>query len=141
MNLQGGVANGVERVNAGVDVSKQHLDACWGQQSQRSSNDAAGCSELTKKLLAAQVDVVVVEATGGFERLLVCELQRAGIAVARVNPRQARDFAKSLGVLAKTDRVDARCCATMPMSWRGMRIAPSTSQRYRMLAAWSSMAW
>ena len=45
--------------------------------------------------------------TGGYERGLVCALQGAGIIVARVNPRQARDFAKSMGVLAKTDRVDA----------------------------------
>jgi transposase len=50
----------------------------------------------------------VVEATGGYERGLVCALQGAGVSVARVNPRQARDFAKSMGVLAKTDQVDAR---------------------------------
>jgi transposase len=50
----------------------------------------------------------VLEATGGYERGLVCALQGGGLAVARVNPRQARDFAKSMGVLAKTDQVDAR---------------------------------
>jgi transposase len=108
MNPQGGVANGAVRPNAGVDVSKQHLDACWDGQDPRWSNDAAGCSELTAKLQAAGVDLVVIEATGGYERAVVCALQTAGIAVARVNPRQARDFAKSMGVLAKTDRVDAR---------------------------------
>lgn len=59
-------------------------------------------------LKAANVDLVVVEATGGYERGAVCSLQGAEIAVARVNPRQARDFAKSMGVLAKTDQVDAR---------------------------------
>ena len=51
---------------------------------------------------------MVLEATGGYERGLVCALQGAGIIVARVNPRQARDFAKSMGVLAKTDSLDAR---------------------------------
>lgn len=96
------------RPNAGVDVSKQHLDACWANVDQRLVNDAAGCSELIAKLRCANVDLVVVEATGGYERALVCALQAAGITVARVNPRQARDFAKSMGVLAKTDRVDAR---------------------------------
>jgi len=50
----------------------------------------------------------LIEATGGYERDLVSALQGADITVARVNPRQARDFAKSMGVLAKTDRVDAR---------------------------------
>lgn len=59
-------------------------------------------------LRAADVDLVVLEATGGYERGVVCALQAAGVTVARVNPRQARDFAKSMGVLAKTDQVDAR---------------------------------
>jgi transposase len=108
MNPQGGVANRVVRACAGVDVSKLHLDACWGAEQRRWNNDATGCGELVAGFKTAGVDLVVVEATGGYERLLVCALQCAGIAVARVNPRQARDFAKSLGVLAKTDRVDAR---------------------------------
>ena len=109
MHPQGGVANRDQGPNAGIDVSKQHLDACWGTEEQRLVNDANGWDGLTAKLKAASVDLVVVEATGGYERGLVCALQGAGITVARVNPRQARDFAKSMGVLAKTDRVDARC--------------------------------
>jgi transposase len=108
MHPQGGVANRDQRVNAGIDVSKQHLDVCWGAQDRRVLNDATGWDELIAKLKDANVDLVVVEATGGYERGLVCALQGAGMVVARVNPRQARDFAKSMGVLAKTDRVDAR---------------------------------
>lgn len=71
-------------------------------------NEASGWNDLIAKLQQARVDLVVVEATGGYERGLVLALQNAGITVARVNPRQSRDFAKSMGVLAKTDRVDAR---------------------------------
>lgn len=108
MHQQGGVANRDQRPNAGVDVSKQHLDVCLDTSEQRVANDASGWDELTAKFLAAAVDVVVLEATGGYERGLVCALQQAGVTVARVNPRQARDFAKSMGVLAKTDQVDAR---------------------------------
>ena len=108
MHPQGGVASRNQRPNAGIDVSKQHLDACWGAQEQRLVNDATGWDEVIAKFKATDVDLVVVEATGGYERGLVCALQGAGITVARVNPRQARDFAKSMGVLAKTDRVDAR---------------------------------
>jgi len=108
MHPQGGVASSEVRPNAGIDVSKQHLDACVGRDARRVPNDAQGWDELTAMLQAAKVDLVVVEATGGYERGLVCALQGAGIAVARVNPRQARDFAKSMGVLAKTDQVDAR---------------------------------
>jgi transposase len=111
MNLhpQGRVAKRDVRPNAGIDVSKQHLDVCCEELEQRLSNDAPGWSEAIAKLLARQVDLVVVEASGGYERGLVCALQDAGIEVARVNPRQAHDFAKSMGVLAKTDRIDARC--------------------------------
>jgi transposase len=108
MHPQGGVANRDQGPNAGIDVSKQHLDACWLTEEKRLTNDASGWNELIAKFVQAEVDLVVVEATGGYERGLVCALQGAGITVARVNPRQARDFAKSMGVLAKTDRVDAR---------------------------------
>lgn len=108
INPQGGVIDSVARLNAGIDVSKQHLDACFGSNELRLDNDAEGWSALAAKLKAEQVDLVVVEATGGYERALVCALQAAGIEVARVNPRQARDFAKSMGVLGKTDKVDAR---------------------------------
>ena len=89
-------------------MCKQHLDVCLGTLEQRVVNEASGWSELIAKCKAADVDLVVLEATGGYERGLVCALQGAGITVARVNPRQARDFAKSMGVLAKTDQVDAR---------------------------------
>jgi transposase len=108
MHPQGGVASRDQCPNAGVDVSKQHLDACWDAQELRLDNDASGWDVLVAKLTASNVDLVVIEATGGYERGLVCVLQTAGITVARVNPRQARDFAKSMGILAKTDRVDAR---------------------------------
>ena len=89
-------------------MCKQHLDVCLGTADQRVVNDANGWDELIAKCKDASVDLVVLEATGGYERGLVCALQGAGISVARVNPRQARDFAKSMGVLAKTDQVDAR---------------------------------
>ena len=108
MHPQGGVATRDQRPNAGVDVCKQNLDVCFGATEQRVVNDANGWGELTAKFKEANVDLVVLEATGGYERGLVCALQDAGITVARVNPRQARDFAKSMGVLAKTDQVDAR---------------------------------
>jgi len=98
----------VEGACAGIDVSKTHLDLCVGTTEQRVPNDSQGWGALTALLQSAKVDLVVVEATGGYERGLVCALQSAALCVARVNPRQARDFAKAMGVLAKTDQVDAR---------------------------------
>lgn len=97
-----------QRPNAGIDVSKQHLDVCCGTEERRLANDAQGWDAAAAMLLRANVDLVALEATGGYERGMVCALQGADIVVARVNPRQARDFAKSLGKLAKTDKVDAR---------------------------------
>jgi transposase len=95
------------RPNAGIDVSKQWLDAAWGTQVRRFAHDAAGIKQLAGDLQQAAVDLVVLEATGGWELRVAAELQGEGLAVAVVNPRQARDFAKAMGVLAKTDRVDA----------------------------------
>lgn len=100
MHPQGGVANRDQRPNAGVDVCKQHLDVCLRTLELRVANDATGWDVLIAKCKEADVDLVVLEATGGYERGLVCALQGAGITVARVNPRQARDFAKSMGVRA-----------------------------------------
>lgn len=108
MNPQGGVASDAERPNAGIDVSKEQLDACWIGEERRVANSAAGWDELIATFKSARIDVVVIEASGGYERGLVGALHAAAITVARVNPRQARDFAKSMGELAKTDRVDAR---------------------------------
>lgn len=104
---QGGATLPGVLLNVGIDVSKLHLDASWGAQTARVSNDRQGWDELTAKL-AGKVDLVVVEATGGYERGIVVALQTAGVSVARVNPRQSHDFAKALGVLAKTDRLDAK---------------------------------
>ena len=121
INPQGGAAERSQRPNAGIDVSKQHLDACSGARELRVVNDASGWNELIAGLRADDIDLVVVEATGGYERGLVLALQEAGIAVARVNPRQARDFAKSLGVLARPTRSTPAPCATSPMCWRVTR--------------------
>ena len=88
-------------------MSKAHLDAAWDARFERVSNDAGGWDALVAKFKADGVDVVVLEASGGYQNAAACALQAAGFAVVMVNPRQARDFAKSLGRLEKTDRVDA----------------------------------
>lgn len=95
----------------GIDVAKAHVDvAVLGAKfdAQRFDNDAEGHSALAVALQPLRVALVVMEATGGYEAALACALQAAGLAVAVVNPRQARDFAKSMGRLAKTDAIDAR---------------------------------
>lgn len=101
----------------GVDISKERLDcaALEGNKERSLSNAAAGWAKLIKQLRAwreeGEETVVVCEASGGYERGLIGALQEAGFAVALVNPRQVRDYARASGLLAKTDRLDARVLA------------------------------
>lgn len=88
-------------------MSKEYLDVAWGDRVERVSNDAKGWDALVAKFQADAVDVVVLEASGGYENAAACALQAAGFAVVVINPRQAREFAKAMGLLEKTDRVDA----------------------------------
>jgi transposase len=104
----------VTSVVVGIDVAKAHVDvSVLGVKFdvQRFDNDADGHSALVAALQPFSVSLVVMEATGGYEAAVACALQAAGLSVAVVNPRQARDFAKSMGQLAKTDAVDARLLA------------------------------
>ena len=89
-------------VVVGIDVAKAQVDvAVLGAalDAQQFVNEAEGHSALAAALAPLEVALVVMEATGGYEAALACALQAAGLAVAVVNPKQARDFAKSLGKL------------------------------------------
>lgn len=94
---------------AGVDVSKATLDVALLPGSERRcvANDPPGAATLIAWFKEQRVELVVLEATGGYENLVAAELAGAGFNVAVVNPKQVRDFAKGLGVLAKTDAIDA----------------------------------
>jgi transposase len=94
----------------GIDVSKAQLDVAVSPSSEYDSvsNDAAGIRELVKRLTALQPVLIVLEATGGWERQVLRALAGAELPVVAINPRQVRDFAKATGQLAKTDRIDAK---------------------------------
>jgi transposase len=94
----------------GVDVSLAKLDVARGDRNGVVAvpNDATGIAGLVKQLAADHPQCIVIEATGGYERPLLDALLQARLPVARVNPRRVRDFARGLGVLAKTDRLDAQ---------------------------------
>jgi transposase len=96
----------------GIDVAKATLEVCQlasAAPPRRCAldNDRAGARRLLAELPAPGTCRVVLEATGGYERLVAAELLAAGHLVAVVNPRQVRDYARGLGLLAKTDRLDA----------------------------------
>jgi len=103
------------RITVGVDVSKATLEVAIseGARSLVLPNDEAGCAALLSELRELDVALVLFEATGGFELACATALQLAGLAVAVINPRQARDFARAMGYLAKTDRIDAAVLADM----------------------------
>ena len=105
----------------GIDVSKASLDVAVHPSAEawQVKNDSTGITGLIEQLNAYGPELIVLEATGGYENALVAALGAAGLPVVVVNPRQVRDFAKAMGLLAKTDRIDASVLALF-----GERVRP-----------------
>lgn len=99
-----------ELVYVGIDVAKSSFEVAVTGQSQTLSlaNDEAGHAQLCQVLAPLAPRLILMEATGGYEQDLALALAGAGLRVSVVNPRQARDFARCVGKLAKTDRIDAQ---------------------------------
>lgn len=109
----------------GIDVSKQQLDVCVLPKGRKFvvPRTRLGYQQLVSELPAAGACQVILEATGGYERELVAELLAHSHAVCVANPRQVRDFARALNILAKTDELDARVLARF-----GERVQPRCVQ-------------
>jgi transposase len=101
------------KVYVGIDVAKASMEVAIHQTEQRwgISNDEAGIKQAVVRIQGLAPEIVVLEATGGFELPLATALAVAKVSVAIVNPRQVRDFAKASGKLAKTDTLDAQVIA------------------------------
>jgi transposase len=97
----------------GIDVSRDHLDVAVRPSGDawRVANDEAGIAELVAQARAVAPTAIVLEASGGLEAAVAAALAEVRLPVAVVNPRQARDFAKATGQLAKSDALDARMLA------------------------------
>ena len=106
---------------AGIDVSKATLDvAVLGKRrGWQVGNTQEGIAKLVQQMQEVCPQLIVVEATGGYQRAVVEALFRAGLAVAVVNPARVRQFARACGLLAKTDKLDARVLAVF-----GQRVQP-----------------
>lgn len=102
-----------EKVYIGIDVSKAMLDVFIlpSKKHMQFKNDETGIQKLTNKIKLFSSSLVVLESTGGYERALTYALSEAKLEVCVVNPRQIRDFAKAMGQLAKTDKIDAETIA------------------------------
>ncbi len=105
----------------GIDVAKDRLDiAVLGERGEKQvDNNQAGIACLVQQMLELQPELIVVEATGGYQRGVVEALFGAGLAVAVVNPARVRQFARACGLLAKTDKLDAQVLAVF-----GQRVQP-----------------
>jgi transposase len=117
------------QIFVGIDVAKAQLDIALRPTGERwaLTNDDAGIAVLVPRLQAIAPQLIVLEATGSYQRAVVAALAAAGLPVAVVNPRQARDFAKATGQLAKTDALDARALAHFAEAVRPMpRPLPDT---------------
>jgi transposase len=116
----------------GIDTSKAHLDVAIGKDGDvmRVNNDIQGIQRLVEQFAELQPDLIVVESTGGLERALIAELVFAKLPVALVNPGRVREFAKSVGQLAKTDKIDARLLARFAEATHPAQVAlPSTEEQ------------
>src|SRR5215218_5031066 len=105
----------------GIDVSKDRLDvAVLGEeQGWQVDNTQEGIAKLVQQMQEACPELIVVEATGGYQRAVMDALFQAGISVAVVNPARVRQFARACGLLAKTDKLDAQVLAVF-----GQRVQP-----------------
>lgn len=104
----------------GIDVSKSTLDMCIEPAGRilHVTYDDAGISQIVECLQQVSPALIVIEATGGLEMRIATELASTGLPIAVINPRQARDFAKATGRLAKTDRIDASVLAAFAKAVR-----------------------
>jgi transposase len=104
----------------GIDVSKGTLDLCIepAAESLRVAHDETGIAQVVERLKELAPSLIVMEATGGLEVQLASALAGQGLPVTVINPRQARDFAKATGQLAKTDAVDAAVLAAFARAVR-----------------------
>lgn len=113
----------------GIDISKAWLDVAVQEQEEvfRVSNDEAGIASLVKRLKKLKPTLIVLEPTGGFEKLVMAELTHAKLPAVVVNAKRIRDFARATGQIAKTDELDAKVlahfAATVRPPVRGLRSA------------------
>jgi len=100
-------------VFVGIDISKSRLDVVVipPETSFSMPNEEAAIRKLVARLHKAKPHLILLEATGGYEHLVLAALREAQLPARFINPRQVRDFARSLGILAKTDKIDARVLA------------------------------
>lgn len=128
----------------GIDISKDSFDIAVHPSGQKGSftNNEKGITEAVSFISSLSPESIIVESTGGFETDLALAFTEADLPVAVINPRQVRDYAKAMGILAKTDTLDAQVIASFaaavnptirPMPGEEARELKSTMARRRQI--------
>jgi transposase len=120
----------------GIDVSKDKVDVavCGEKSCLDFVNNKKGIAKLVKQLLARKPKLIVVEATGGYEEVVVLKLFEAGLAVALVSPQRVRQYARAKGLLAKTDQIDAQVLADFGKKLQPRLFVGKSEERRRLSA-------
>jgi transposase len=121
-----------EQEYVGIDVSKAFLDVAYGEEGEveRVRNDQQGLETLVNSLKAINPKLIVIESTGGLERPALVKMSQVDLPIALVNPKRVREFARAIGLLAKTDRLDARLLARFGKDGKPARtILPSKEEQ------------
>jgi transposase len=120
----------------GIDVHKDTLEVCTDDREEHweCRNDAEGIKDLLATVLALSPTLVVVEASGGYERRLVAEGYAAGLPVVVVNPTRVRRLAEALGIIAKTDAIDAYVIARFAAMVRPPVREPQSAEQQHLSA-------
>ena len=124
------------KIVCGVDVSKRWLDAQVGPSGsfERFSNEAAGIAALAEFCRHHEVELVAMEASGGYERQAFLGLWQAGVPCGLTNPRSVRRYAEAMGVLEKTDRLDASIIARFAIAKELKPTTPPSKAQQRLNA-------
>ena len=116
----------------GIDISKKHLDVAIspGEQTFTCPNTEAGIQKLVRRLQELNPQIILLEATGGYEFLLIAALREAELPACFINPKLVRNFARGAGIAAKTDRLDAQVLALYACRMRPQpRTLPTQQQQ------------
>lgn len=121
-----------EQEYVGIDVSKAYLDVACGEEGVfwRVKNDQQGIETLVNRLKEINPNLIVIESTGGLERPAIMAMNQVDLPIALVNPKRVREFARAIGLLAKTDRLDALLLARFGRDGKPARtILPSKEEQ------------
>ena len=120
-------------VYIGVDVAKEHLDVAWEKQSRRFGNNKSGHAALVAWIKQSATAVqLICEASGGYERGLLESLERSEVKVTLVQANRVRQYARAGGILAKTDKVDARVLSAFGTAMHPKATTPPSAEQKRL---------